>query len=390
MVSMEKPVIVFLVNGDAGGAMGTRARSFEQRLNTEFRIETAYRSPSKLRAILDMLRTLMRVRPDICYVFDMAFSGVIAAAVYRSITRCRTIVDTGDAIYELSRLSGSRGPMGLWLTKMLERLSFASSDRVVVRSHPHQEMLRERGISADVVPDGVDMQLFFPMVEPGLRRKYGLEGSVVIGLLGSLIWSPSSQMCYGWELIEILDRLRDLPVKGVIIGDGSGLARLQERCASLGLQDRIVFLGRLPHDDLPRYLNLMDICLSTQTNDAAGQVRTTGKLPLYLACGRLVLSTEVGEAARVLPPYMLIPYNGTKDPEYPERLAGRVRALLEEPACLGQQSVSVAIAEANFEYGILTAKIRQILSELLPEWTQARWMPPKSSVPAGDTKSGPR
>ena len=379
---MEKPVLVFLVNGDAAGAMGIRARSFEQRLSREFQIKIVYRSANKFQAILEMLGVLVRVRPKLCYVLDMGFSGVIAAAAYRSISRCRSIVDTGDAIYELSRLSGSRGPAGLWLTKLLEWFGFWSSDRVVVRSHPHQEMLRQRGICADVVPDGVDLRQFFPRQENELRREYGLEGSTVIGLLGSLIWSPSLQMCYGWELIELIDRLRDMPVKGVIIGDGSGLVELQARCASLGLEDRIVFLGRLPYAQLPRYLNMMDICLSTQTNDAAGQVRTTGKLPLYLACGRFVLSTKVGEAARVLPPAMLIPYNGTKDAEYPERLAARVRTLLQDPVYLEQHAISVGIAHTNFDYNVLTAEIRRILWGLLPGTRDS--FPLESSLPAAD------
>jgi len=360
---MERPALVFLVNGDASGAMGIRARSFEQRLRDEFRIEIAYRAGNKVQAIGQMFCVLMRVRPTVCYVFDMGFSGVIAAALYRSMLRCRTIVDTGDAIYELSRLSGSRGPVGLWLTRLLEWFTLWSSDRVVVRSHPHQELLAMRGVAADVVPDGVDTHQFFPRVADELRRKYALDGSIVIGLLGSLIWSPALQICYGWELIELIDRLRDRPVKGVVIGDGSGLPHLKARSVSLNLEDRVVFLGRLPYDELPYYLNIMDICLSTQTNDTAGQVRTTGKLPLYLASGRFVLSTDVGEAARVLPPEMLVSYNGTKDPDYPHRLADRIQALLNEPGRLQQQAVSVAIAQRNFEYDILAAKVRRTIQE---------------------------
>jgi glycosyltransferase involved in cell wall biosynthesis len=155
-------------------------------------------------------------------------------------------------------------------------------------------------------------------------------------------------------------------VKGLIIGDGSGLPELKARCVARGLQDRIVFLGRIPYDDLPRYLNLMDICLSTQTNDAAGQVRTTGKLPLYLACGRFVLASDVGEAGRVLPPRMLVPYNGTIDLEYPSRLADRVRSLLKHPGSLQQQAECVAIAQTHFDYDILAASVRQTICKLLP------------------------
>ncbi len=358
--------IVFLVNGDPASAMGIRARSFEQRLRSQFEIHLAYRSSNKVYGIFRFFWQLVRLRPAICYVLDMAFSGVLAAGFYRAFSRCRVVVDTGDAIYELSRLTGSRGRVKLWLTKLLERYAFSISDRVVVRSHPHQELLALEGIEADAIPDGVDSVQFSPRSEIELSRECHLEGFTVIGLLGSLIWNPRWQTCYGWELIEVIDQLRDWPVKGLIIGDGSGLPKLKERCLARGLADRIVFMGRIPYDNLPRYLNIMDVCLSTQTNDIAGQVRTTGKLPLYLACGRFVLASEVGEAARVLPPEMLVPYNGTMDTEYPDRLAGRVRSLLEYPDRLKRGADSVAIAQTHFDYDVLAAKVRQTLDSLLP------------------------
>jgi glycosyltransferase involved in cell wall biosynthesis len=354
--------IVFLVNGRPQDAMGIRARSFAERLPFETHI--VYRSPNKVYAILGNLMNLVRFRPALCYVFDMGFSGVLAAGLFRMISRCRVIVDTGDAIYALS-LSSGRGRIGSYLTKRLEQYSLAISDRVVVRSHPHQELLASRGISAEVIPDGVDLEQFYPRAEDGLKRQFGLEGFVVAGTLGSLIWNQRLDMCYGWELVEVIHRLRHLPIKGLVIGDGTGLARLKERCAALGIADRMVFAGRIPYDDLPRFLNLMDIGLSTQTNDAVGQVRTTGKLPLYLACGRFVLATAVGEAARVLPAGMLVTYNGIKDSEYPERLAERMLQLLEHPDGLKRSAESLALARAHFDYNMLAVRLRETVERLL-------------------------
>jgi glycosyltransferase involved in cell wall biosynthesis len=354
--------IVFLVNGRPADAMGIRARAFAERL--PFEIHIVYRSANKVYAILRNLVNLVRFRPALCYVFDMGFSGVLAAGMFRMVSRCLVIVDTGDAIYQLS-LSSGRGRLGSFLTKQLEGYALAISDRVVVRSHPHQELLASQGISADVIPDGVDLEQFYPRAEDGLRRQFGLDGFVVAGTLGSLIWNQRLDMCYGWELVEVIHRLRHLPIKGLVIGDGTGLSRLKERCAAFGILDRIVFTGRIPYDDLPRYLNLMDICLSTQTNDAVGQVRTTGKLPLYLASGRFILATDVGEAARVLPREMLVAYNGIKDPDYPERLADRLLALLKHPDQLQRGTASVALARTHFDYDILAARLRETVERLL-------------------------
>jgi glycosyltransferase involved in cell wall biosynthesis len=383
---MSQPSIVFLVNGDPLGAMGIRAESFRELLADEFQIRIAYRSGSRAWTILEFLGALVRLRPNLCYVFDMGYSGVLAAGFYRLVSRCRVVVDTGDAIYALSKSLGERGPVRMWLTRLLEWFGFFISDRVVVRSHPHQEMLAERGILAAVIPDGVDTQQFCPREEPDLRRKYDLEGSVVIGILGSLIWSPRWQMCYGWELIELIHLLRDRPVKGFIVGDGSGLAQLKTQCAAHGIEDRVVFAGRVPYHELPRLVNVMDICLSTQSNDVPGQVRTTGKLPIYLACGRYVLSSNVGEAARVLPPEMLVPYSGTKDEEYPRRLAQRIEPLLDHPEIWRQSPASVEIAERCFDYKVLAAKLRQVIYDSLrgvdggPQKDLAATVPPRDGA----------
>ncbi len=362
---MRQPSIVFLVNGDSPGAMGIRARSFRDRLTDDFRIDIAYRSGSRAWTILYFLGILLRIRPNVCYVYDMGYSGVIAAGFYRMFSRCRFVVDTGDAIYELSKSVGERGRLGMWLTGALEWFGFWISDRVVVRSHPHQEILLQRGVVAAAIPDGVDTKQFCPREEPELRRKYNLEGSVVIGILGSLIWSPRFQMCYGWELIELIQLLRNRPVKGLVIGDGSGLDQLKVQCAAHGIEDRIVFVGRVAYDDLPRFINMMDICLSTQSNDIPGQVRTTGKLPIYLACGRYVLASNVGEATRVLPPEMLVPYEGTKDLQYPSRLARRIEPLLEHPEVWCANSASTAIAARYFDYKVLAIKLREVIWECL-------------------------
>jgi glycosyltransferase involved in cell wall biosynthesis len=361
-----RPILLFLVNGEPDSAIGIRARSFGERLRSDFRVHVAYRSTHKIYSILRFFWLLLRRRPALCYVIDIGYSGVLAASLYRMISRCRVAVDTGDAIYELGRNSGRRG-IRLWLTRRLEELALSISDRVVVRSHPYQEWLASRGKTADVIPDGVDTAEFAPSPVDDLRRQYGLEGYLVVGLVGSLIWNHRWQMCYGWELIELIDQLRDRPVKGFIIGDGSGLQRLRAQCVARGLENRIVFTGRIAYDDLPRYLSLLDVCLSTQTNDTAGRVRTTGKLPLYLACGRFVLASALGEAARVLPTEMLVQYNGTKDNEYPSRLAARVQMLLEHPEYLQQREASILIAQTHFDYNFLAARLKKTIFELLPD-----------------------
>ncbi len=187
---------------------------------------------------------------------------------------------------------------------------------------------------------------------------------MTVGLVGSCVWNPRTQTCYGSELVDTIALLRDLPVHGVLIGDGSGILVLRDRCRREGIEDRVHFLGRLPYADLPAYLEVIDICLSTQTNDLVGQVRTTGKLPLYLAAGRFVLASNVGEASRVLPPEMLVEFSGSVDPEYPARLAERIRWLEANRTMLSRGAELVRIARQEFDYSVLTARLTNLLREI--------------------------
>jgi glycosyltransferase involved in cell wall biosynthesis len=304
-----KSTVAFVVNGDVESAMGERARAFAKELAGEFDCHVVYRHGGKLAAAWRMVRELWTIRPNICYVLDMAASGVAAAGVYRLVTGTPWYVDTGDAIVALGKALG-RGPLAMFATRVLELFALRASSGVVVRGSYHKELLARRGITATFIPDGVDLEQFAP---PKDQKPKSPTDPLVIGMVGSVVWSPVRESCYGWELLEIVKQLQgtiDWPVRGIMVGDGSGLPRLKERCQELGIEGLVEFAGRVPYAELPGWLHRMDICLSTQTNDVVGWVRTTGKLPLYLAAGRFVLASRVGEAARVLPEEMLVDGEG--------------------------------------------------------------------------------
>jgi glycosyltransferase involved in cell wall biosynthesis len=361
--------VAFIVNGGRDSAMGFRARDLAARL-AQYDVRIAYRSRRKIASILALLFFLVRVRPTAIYVFDIAYTGILSAGFYRIVFRNRLIVETGDAIVELARSMGSRGKLRLSLTRLLENIAFWIADRVVVRGSFHKEWLSHRGIDADVIQDGVDPLQFEPEDLSKLRKQYGLEDVLTIGLIGSSIWSEKLQMCYGWELIETLSLLRGKRVKGVMIGNGSGIAHLKARCREYGIEDAILFLDYVPYEQLPRYLNLIDVCLSTQTNDLVGQVRTTGKLPLYLAAGRYVLASDVGEAARVLNPEMLVPYESVKDEQYPRKLAVRIEDILAHPELLERASENVALARTYFDYSLLAERAADVIDSVIPKPNQ--------------------
>jgi glycosyltransferase involved in cell wall biosynthesis len=341
--------------------MADRARAFASRLGDRWDVEIAFRTAGRLGDVAAFQRWLAARQPDVAYVFDMSLAGVLASAWRRWRTEIRLVIDTGDAITALAR--SIRGPAGVAVTALLERFSLAAADHIVVRGSFHKELLAEKhGIQATVIPDGVDLQAFSPQDSHALRQDIGVGDALTVGVLGSCVWSPSLQIAYGWDLVELLGLLRTHRVRGIIIGDGSGIEHLRRRARELGVEEQIVFAGRRPMTELPQWLSACDVCLSTQTNDVAGNVRTTGKLPLYLACGRYILASDVGEARYVLPPEMLVRYDGVVDRTYPVRLAERVDALLRDRSLLQRGRHGVAIAREYFDYDMLAERMDAVLS----------------------------
>lgn len=357
--------VLVLVNGDRASAAAMRAAAIVGRLGPDIHATTRVREGGKAASIVRFLSEAVRFAPDVTYVVDMAYSGVLAAGVYRLAGRGRMIIDTGDAIFELAKSIGERGRIGLWLTERLERFGLWVADAIVVRGTRHLELLGRIGKPVVVVQDGVDTESFLPVVDKELRAELAPDGAFTIGLVGSSVWSDRLGICYGWELVEAVHNLRHRNVVGVMIGGGTGIEHLRARCEELGIEDRVRFVGYVPFDDLPRYLGAMDVCLSTQTNDNPGRVRTTGKLPLYLAAGGVILASDVGEAELVLDPRQRVAYEGVVDRGYPARLAERIVELMDDE---GVRSELIAanrrIARERFEYDRLAERVRKLIEDL--------------------------
>jgi hypothetical protein len=373
--SASRPAIAFLVNGDAGSAMALRAAQIAARLASRFAITIAHREAGRGWSAVRFEAMLHRVRPVLCCVFDHGADGVMAAIAWKAMTNTPWILDTGDDIVALGQALG-RGPLAMQATRWLDRLGYASASHVIVRGRGHLARVAERGHSATWIPDGVDLAQFSPSREDSCTSR-AMGAPLVIGMLGSITWSPTRRTSYGQDLIDTLHTLRSdgsgvADVRGELIGDGDGLDALRTRANTLGVAHLVTFHGRQPLAALPAIMRRWNVCLSTQTNDAIGHVRTTGKLPLYLALGRFVLASDVGEAARVLPSRMLVPYDGEDDRSYPSKLAARILTLHAQGEPFGDQPECAVLAGRYFDYDHLAAEFGTVLAGLLPPLTSLR------------------
>lgn len=359
--------LLFLINGLEESAAGVRARMLAQRLPSSWQIRLNYRPASKWKGILPFIQSALQFQPDIVYVMDTAYTGVLAAVITKQLTGCKVVTDTGDVAFELAKSVGTYSKSQLALINWIEQLAIRYSDCLVVRGSNHKIWLANQGINhVEFIPDGVDTAAVSMVDASSLRKELSLDNCLVVGMVGTMSWSERYQMCYGWDIVEALAFLKDVPIKGLLVGDGDGRAILEKRARQLGVENQLTFVGKVPYASLPVYLAAMDVCVSTQSNDLVGMVRTTGKLPLYLAHGKYVIATDVGEASRVLPGIgYLLPYTGVRDDGHPARLAAVLRKILKEPQLLQVSENAKQVAKANFDYGLLAKRVENICRNLV-------------------------
>ena len=134
------------------------------------------------------------------------------------------------------------------------------------------------------IDNGVNIDRFYPQSTSEARRKIGLDSAFtkIIGYAGNF-----SSERGGMQIVESLPDLAKKchGIGALILGSGSGMARLNEKAKELGVYERCVFTGQVNYDNVPLHINAMDIAVSIRYDyeQSASEVRQ------YLACGKPVI-----------------------------------------------------------------------------------------------------
>ena len=84
-----------------------------------------------------------------------------------------------------------------------------------------------------------------------------------------------------------------------IVGDGSELENARAMARELGLE-QVIFHGRKPLEEMPRYYAMADAMLVTLTADPVISLTLPGKVQTYMAAGKPIIAAADGEIPQVL------------------------------------------------------------------------------------------
>jgi PEP-CTERM/exosortase A-associated glycosyltransferase len=144
-----------------------------------------------------------------------------------------------------------------------------------------------------VIPNAVDVEGFQLSGEPdaALKQKLGLDGKTVLGFVGSF---------YAYEGLDLLldafptllERHAELRI--LLVGGGPQDANLKARAERLGIADKVVFTGRVPHSEVSRYYDLIDLLVYPRHSMRLTELVTPLKPLEAMAQGRIFAASDVG------------------------------------------------------------------------------------------------
>jgi glycosyltransferase involved in cell wall biosynthesis len=232
---------------------------------------------------------------------------------------------------------------------LLEAYNLQGTDGIVSGNQDGADILRDRGYQGPirVMPQlGVDESLFRPQPQLELMARHGLQPEdFVIGFVGRFVEEKG--------LLTLVDALGQLPHqpqwKCLLLGRGPLKAALEAKVAELGLSDRVIWVESVPHDDVPRYINLMStLVLPSETTYRFKTMTSVGWKEQFghvlieaMACQIPVVGSDSGEIPHVIKDAGLVFPEGQAG-----ELADRLQQLLTKPELrtkLGKRGYQLAM-----------------------------------------------
>jgi PEP-CTERM/exosortase A-associated glycosyltransferase len=244
-----------------------------------------------------LIEVVQEVKPDVLHAHSPSLNGLAALKVAKQFNL--PLVYEVRAFWEDAAVDhGTSSEWGLRyrLTRASETYLLKRASAVTTICEGLRNEMIGRGIESKkitVIPNAVDIDKFVEGSEADadLKTKLGFDGCKVLGFLGSF---------YAYEglnlLISALPNMlsQDESIRVLLVGGGPQDENLKRQVQSLGLQDKVVFTGRVPHEQVQTYYDLVDVLVYPRLPMRLTELVTPLKPLEAMAQGKIVVASDVG------------------------------------------------------------------------------------------------
>ncbi|MDX2161108.1 MAG: glycosyltransferase family 4 protein [bacterium] len=299
-------------------------------------VTAASRYHNRVLRLLDMLWTAWSRRGD----YDMAVVAVFSGGAFTWAESVAGMLRRLGKPYVLALHGGNLANFSVRHPGRVEKL-IRSAAWVITPSHMLQQAFQPVRPDLEVMPNGVDMDLFTYRHRPQAAPR--------------LAWLRAIQRMYAPHVaVEAAALLRDAfpAVELAMIGpnkDPEAMARVQDAITAHGLTDHVRIVGAVPMQDVPAALEPYDIFINTTMVESFGV-----SVIQAAARGMCIITTNVGE----------LPYIWQHDhdailvpPNDPAALAAAIRRVLTEPGLAARLSANARAKAERYDW-----------HKLIPRW----------------------
>lgn len=246
------------------------------------------------------------------------------------------------------------------IKRYIATYTLKKADSVTCDAEHMKETMKRLGVPEEkikLIYFGIDTRRFSPgQKSEKLKVRLGVYNSPTIITLRNLrpVYDVESLI----KSVPLV--LKEIPEsKFIIAGKGPEEERLKELAKSLGVSDSVKFIGFIPNDELPEYLNSMDVYVSTSLSDA-GLAASTAEA---MSCGLPVIVTDVADNREWVEDGITGFVVPTKDPKL---LAEKIIYLLQNENVRKKfGKISRKIIEERNNYHKEMGKMEKIYKELV-------------------------
>jgi glycosyltransferase involved in cell wall biosynthesis len=245
------------------------------------------------RLLVAMIKLLRELRGKRVAVFVRFSPTMVVPLLVATILQIPLVYRTGPVIPSIRAYRSENRRWVLGPIAALAGLYARKAKRIVVATHAIREWVINAYPTARsktiVVPNGADLGTLQLAKRDRARWKVP-ETAIVVGYVGSFIREQG--------LDTVIRAIAKLGGNGLhpyllAVGQGPLAGEWQSLAEELGLKDQVIWVGAIPHSDVPSAIAACDVMVMPLTNETI-RVRGTSatKLFEYLACDRFVLGSR--------------------------------------------------------------------------------------------------
>jgi glycosyltransferase involved in cell wall biosynthesis len=227
-------------------------------------------------------------------------------------------------------------------------------------------VLRRRAIELGVAPEtildlpnGSNVEALHPIPQVEARRGLGWpQDKLVIGYIGAIFQRDARLMA------QAFDRIRQAEPRAQLLLVGYCKVAVESLVAE---PEAVWRTGSIRYDEISRYLAACDLCWLPLRDSGANRGRFPLKINDYMAVGRAVVATQVGD----VPDLVQRGGFGLLAADQPDELARQVLRLLGDPQLretMGQRGRQ--LAEREMRWASVAGRLEQFYQKVLEgTWT---------------------